>query len=161
VLVDRGREPIQLLVVMLDSPLDASAVRQAQVRQLAGFVQELARRRDLVAVCRDLVAVCGDFHAGPDADELPMLTGKVAPATPGLIFYNPGRSQAAEGRAIHGPTTVVGQRGPLRVRRAVVGGRGGVDRSPPPRCPELQQLSLARGSGDGSGADGRSGAPGG
>ena len=32
--------------------------------------------------------MCGDFNAGPDADELRMLTGKAAPATPGLVFYN-------------------------------------------------------------------------
>src|SRR5258706_4199295 len=75
------RGPIQLFVVMLDYPLDASAVRQARVRRLAGFVQQLARRRDPVAVC-------GDFNAGPDADELRMLTGKAAPVTPGLVFYN-------------------------------------------------------------------------
>jgi len=60
-LVDGDRRPIQLFVVMLDYPLDASAVRQAQVRQLAGFVQELTRRHPVV--------VCGDFNAGPDADE--------------------------------------------------------------------------------------------
>jgi endonuclease/exonuclease/phosphatase family metal-dependent hydrolase len=60
-LVDGDRRPIQLFVVMLDYPLDASAVRQAQVRQLAGFVQELTRRHPVV--------VCGDLNAGPDADE--------------------------------------------------------------------------------------------
>jgi endonuclease/exonuclease/phosphatase family metal-dependent hydrolase len=76
---DRG--PIQLFVVMLHYPLDASAVRQAQVRELAGFVQERTHRRHPIVVC-------GDFNAGPDADELRMLTGKAAPVVPGLVFYD-------------------------------------------------------------------------
>jgi len=80
-LVDGDRGPIQLFVVMLDYPLDASAVRQAQVRQLAGFIQELTRRRHPVVVC-------GDFNAGPDSDELRMLTGRAAAVAPGLVFYD-------------------------------------------------------------------------
>jgi endonuclease/exonuclease/phosphatase family metal-dependent hydrolase len=32
--------------------------------------------------------VCGDFNAGPDADELRMLTGRTAPVVPGLVFYD-------------------------------------------------------------------------
>ena len=79
--VDGDRGPIQLFVVMLDYPLDASAVRQGQVRQLAGIIKESTRRRHPVVVC-------GDFNAGPDSDELRMLTGKSAPATPGLVFYD-------------------------------------------------------------------------
>lgn len=79
--VDGERGPIQLFVVMLDYPLDASAVRQAQVRQLAGFIQERTRRRHPTVVC-------GDFNAGPDADEIRMLTGKTATAAPGLVFYD-------------------------------------------------------------------------
>jgi len=76
---DRGL--IQLFVVMLDAPLDASVLRQAQVRQLAGFVQERTRRRHPTVVC-------GDFNAGPDADEIRMLTGRSATAAPGLVFYD-------------------------------------------------------------------------
>jgi len=53
------RGAIQLYVVMLDYPLGASGIRQAQVRQLAEFVAETAPRRDLVVVC-------GDFNAGVD-----------------------------------------------------------------------------------------------
>jgi endonuclease/exonuclease/phosphatase family metal-dependent hydrolase len=79
--VDGDRGPIQLFVVMLDYPLDASAVRQGQVRQLAGIIQQRTRRRHPVVVC-------GDFNAGPDADELRMLTGKSAPVAPGLVFYD-------------------------------------------------------------------------
>jgi endonuclease/exonuclease/phosphatase family metal-dependent hydrolase len=57
------------------------AVRQAQVREPAGFVQDRTRRRHPIVVC-------GDFNAGPDADEFRMLTGKAAPVVPGLVFYD-------------------------------------------------------------------------
>ena len=75
------RGPIQLFAVMLDYPLDASGLRQDQVRQLAQFITETASRRDLIVVC-------GDFNAGPDSDEIRMLTGRSAPAVPGLVFYD-------------------------------------------------------------------------
>jgi endonuclease/exonuclease/phosphatase family metal-dependent hydrolase len=79
--VDGPRGRIQLFVLMLDCPLDASAVRQAQVRQLAAFIEEVTRRHDPVVVC-------GDFNAGPDSDELRMLTGRSETAAPGLVFYD-------------------------------------------------------------------------
>jgi len=75
------RGPIQLFAVLLDHPLDASVLRQDQVRQLAAFIAETASRRDLIVVC-------GDFNAGPDSDEIRMLTGRSAPAVPGLVFYD-------------------------------------------------------------------------
>ena len=75
------RGSIQLLAVMLDHPLDASGLRQHQVRQLVQFIAETASRRDLVVVC-------GDFNAGPDSDEIRMLTGRSAPAAPGMVFYD-------------------------------------------------------------------------
>jgi endonuclease/exonuclease/phosphatase family metal-dependent hydrolase len=81
VLVDGDRGPVQLFVVVLDYRLDASAARQAQVRQLAEFVAERTRRRHPTVVC-------GDFNAGPDADELRMLTGRAATAAPGLVCYD-------------------------------------------------------------------------
>lgn len=80
-LIDGERGPIQVFVVMLDYPLDASAVRQGQVHQLAEFIQESARRRHPVILC-------GDFNAGPDSDEIRMLTGRMATAAPGLVFYD-------------------------------------------------------------------------
>lgn len=79
--IDGPRGRVQLFVVMLDYPLDASAVRQAQVRQLAAFVARTTDRRDAVVVC-------GDFNAGPDSDELRMLTGRSEPPVPGLVFYD-------------------------------------------------------------------------
>jgi endonuclease/exonuclease/phosphatase family metal-dependent hydrolase len=75
------RGSIQLFAVMLDYPLDASGLRQHQVRQLVEFIAETASRRDLVVVC-------GDFNAGPDSDEIRMLTGRSAPAAPGMVFYD-------------------------------------------------------------------------
>jgi endonuclease/exonuclease/phosphatase family metal-dependent hydrolase len=80
-LVDGPRGPLQVFAVMLDYPLGASAVRQAQVRQLAAFIEDRTRRRHPIVVC-------GDFNAGPDADELRMLTGRTATAGPGLVFYD-------------------------------------------------------------------------
>jgi endonuclease/exonuclease/phosphatase family metal-dependent hydrolase len=81
VTIDGGRGPIQLFAVMLDYPLDGSAVRQDQVRQLVRFIGEVASRRDPVIVC-------GDFNAGPDCDEIRMLTGRAAPADPRMVFYD-------------------------------------------------------------------------
>jgi len=72
---------IQLFAVMLDYPLDASGLRQHQVRQLVQFIAETASRWDPVVVC-------GDFNAGPDSDEIRMLTGRSAPAAPGMVFYD-------------------------------------------------------------------------
>lgn len=79
--IDGERGPIQLFAVMLDYPLDASAVRQEQVRQLTALIGETARRRHPVVVC-------GDFNAGPDSDELRMLTGRSTTAAPGLVSYD-------------------------------------------------------------------------
>ena len=70
------RGTIQLFTVLLDYPLGGSGIRQGQVRQLVEFVAETAPRRDLVVVC-------GDFNAGPDSDEIRMLTGRSAPGVPG------------------------------------------------------------------------------
>ena len=81
VVVDGERGAVQLFAVMLDYPLGASNIRQAQVKQLASFIREVTSNRDLVIVC-------GDFNAGPDSDEIRMLTGRSATASPGLVFYD-------------------------------------------------------------------------
>jgi endonuclease/exonuclease/phosphatase family metal-dependent hydrolase len=36
----------------------------------------------------DWVSGIGDFNAGPDSDEIRMLTGRSAPAAPGMVFYD-------------------------------------------------------------------------
>jgi endonuclease/exonuclease/phosphatase family metal-dependent hydrolase len=79
--IEGDRGPIQLFVAMLDYPLDASALRQGQVRQLAAFIKEVTSRRHPTVLC-------GDFNAGPDSDEIRMLTGKAATAAEGLVFYD-------------------------------------------------------------------------
>jgi endonuclease/exonuclease/phosphatase family metal-dependent hydrolase len=79
--IEGSRGPIQLFIVTLHYPLSASDVRQAQVRQLTEFIQEVTSRRHPIIVC-------GDFNAGPDADEIRMLTGQTATAVPGLVFYD-------------------------------------------------------------------------
>ena len=80
-LIEGDRGPIQLFIAMLDYPLDGSAVRQGQVRQLAAFIKEVTSRRHPTVLC-------GDFNAGPDSDEIRMLTGKAATAAEGLVFYD-------------------------------------------------------------------------
>lgn len=79
--IDGPRGLVQLFVVMLDYPLHASGLRQGQVKQLATFVERTTHRRHPIVVC-------GDFNAGPDADELRMLTGRSEPPVPGLVFYD-------------------------------------------------------------------------
>lgn len=79
--IDGPRGPIDLFVVMLDYPLHASGVRQQQIRELAEFVNETASPRHLLVIC-------GDFNAGPDSDELRMLTGRSEPAVAGMVFYD-------------------------------------------------------------------------
>jgi len=81
VVVDGEQGPIQLFLAMLDYPLDASALRQAQVRELTRFIQEVSSNRYPTVVC-------GDFNAGSDSDEIRMLTGRSATAAPGLVFYD-------------------------------------------------------------------------
>ncbi len=79
--VSGPRGPLQVFVVMLDYPLHASGPRQEQVRELCRFVGDTQDRRHLTVVC-------GDFNAGPDSDEVRLLTGRAAPPTPGLVFYD-------------------------------------------------------------------------
>jgi endonuclease/exonuclease/phosphatase family metal-dependent hydrolase len=81
VVIDGDRGPIQLYVAMLDYPVDASSLRQAQVKKLSRFVQETSRRRYPTVVC-------GDFNAGPDSEEIRMLTGATTTPEAGLVFYD-------------------------------------------------------------------------
>jgi endonuclease/exonuclease/phosphatase family metal-dependent hydrolase len=67
--------------VALDWPPHASAVRQASVRHLVSFVDE-------VAGPAFPTVICGDFNAPPDSDELRMLTGRTDPAAPGFALFD-------------------------------------------------------------------------
>jgi endonuclease/exonuclease/phosphatase family metal-dependent hydrolase len=91
--IDGPRGPIQLFVAILDYPLNASSVRQAQVRQMTEFI-------GVVSAPRSPLVVCGDFNAGPDSDELRMLTGRSAAAAPGMVFYD-AWEMAGDGTAGH------------------------------------------------------------
>ncbi|HEU5150609.1 MAG TPA: endonuclease/exonuclease/phosphatase family protein [Iamia sp.] len=81
VALDGPRGLVQLYAVMLDHPLGASGLRQAQVRRLVEHVDRTTRRRHPVVLC-------GDFNAGPDSDEIRMLTGRSAVPVPDLVFYD-------------------------------------------------------------------------
>jgi endonuclease/exonuclease/phosphatase family metal-dependent hydrolase len=75
------RGSLSAFSVALDWPPDASAARQASVRQLVAFVLE-------VAGPTFPTIICGDFNAPPDADELRMLTGRAATAAPGFALFD-------------------------------------------------------------------------
>ncbi len=79
--IEGERGQIQFFAVMLDYPLDASRLRQEQVGQLAQLISETTRKRYPIVLC-------GDFNAGPDSDEIRILTGQSATAAPGLVFYD-------------------------------------------------------------------------
>lgn len=93
VVVEGERGPIQLFIAMLDYPLGAGALRQAQAKELARFVSEVTHRRYPTIVC-------GDFNAPPDSDEIRILTGRSATAVPGLVFYD-AWEVAGDGTAGH------------------------------------------------------------
>jgi hypothetical protein len=66
VIVDGERGPIQLFLAMLDYPLGASALRQAQVKELARFIQPLPVP---FTVCRHQSALPG--HASNHCNAVP------------------------------------------------------------------------------------------
>jgi endonuclease/exonuclease/phosphatase family metal-dependent hydrolase len=70
-----------VFVVMLDYPLHASGIRQNQVRELLTFVSGAASPSHPAIIC-------GNFNAGPDSDEIRMLTGRSQPPVPGMVFYD-------------------------------------------------------------------------
>jgi endonuclease/exonuclease/phosphatase family metal-dependent hydrolase len=105
VVIDGARGPLQLFLAMLDYPLDASARRQAQTKQLATFIAETQQGRYATVLC-------GDFNAGPESDEIRMLTGRSATALPGLVFYDAwevaGDGTAGNTWSNHNPLAAVG-----------------------------------------------------
>jgi endonuclease/exonuclease/phosphatase family metal-dependent hydrolase len=79
--VDGPRGHIDVFVVMLDWRPDLSHVRQAQVRELAAYVNDTGS-------AAHPVVILGDFNAGPDSDEMRTLVGQSQTAVPGLVFYD-------------------------------------------------------------------------
>ncbi len=66
----------------LDHKFDASATRIAQCEALSGIVDQLRNDPEVDVP----VLMAGDFNSVPDSDEIRMLTGRSAPAVPGLVF---------------------------------------------------------------------------
>ena len=97
--IEGPRGPVQVIAVMLDYPLHASGVRQRQVGELLSFISETTSRRHLTVIC-------GDFNAGPDADEMRMLTGRSEPPVPGLVFYDAWEVGGNGGPVSPGPATI-------------------------------------------------------
>jgi endonuclease/exonuclease/phosphatase family metal-dependent hydrolase len=93
-LIDVPGGPLPFFTTHLNSGPAHSAVRCAQVRELAAFVGE--RTADHLHP----PVVTGDFNAEPDFDEVRLICGyKTAPAVPGLVlldawrFADPSRPQ--------------------------------------------------------------------
>ena len=91
--VDGPRGQIDVFVVMLDWRPDLSHVRQAQVRELATYVNDTGSPAHPVLIL-------GDFNAAPDSDEMRMLVGQSQTAVPGLVFYD-AWEVASEGGSGH------------------------------------------------------------
>jgi endonuclease/exonuclease/phosphatase family metal-dependent hydrolase len=66
----------------LDHKFDSSATRIAQCEALSGIVDQLRNDPEVDVP----VILAGDFNSVPDSDEIRMLTGRSAPAVPGLVF---------------------------------------------------------------------------
>ncbi|QKG18535.1 endonuclease/exonuclease/phosphatase family protein [Actinomadura verrucosospora] len=79
--VQGPRGAVHVFGVALGYKLGHSGQRQEQVRGLTAYVRETTGR-DAPAV------VAGDFNAGPDSDEIRMLTGRAAVGAPGVVFYD-------------------------------------------------------------------------
>jgi endonuclease/exonuclease/phosphatase family metal-dependent hydrolase len=88
--VEGPRGPVHVFVTMLTWRPDHSHVRQQQVRQLALLIRE---RTNLVAPA----IACGDFNAGPDSEEMRMLTGASTAAAPRMVFYDAWETAGAAG----------------------------------------------------------------
>lgn len=75
----RGELPVY--VTHLAHDYHDSALRQEQVRSIAGFVAETAN-------CSFPPVIGGDLNADPSCDEIRMLTGRTSVPVPGLFFHD-------------------------------------------------------------------------
>lgn len=84
--IDAPGGPLPFFTTHLNSGPAESAVRCAQVREVAAFVSERATTGHFPPV------VSGDFNAEPDFDEMRLIGGyKTAPAAPGLVLLDAWR----------------------------------------------------------------------
>ncbi|MEU3458820.1 endonuclease/exonuclease/phosphatase family protein [Streptomyces sp. NPDC006733] len=125
-LIDAPGGPLPFFTTHLNSGPAESAVRCAQVRELAAFVVERTGPGFPPVVC-------GDFNAEPDFDEMRLIGGyRTAPAAPGLVlldawrFADPAAPQGTWDIA-HPDTDGFGD-GPSRIDYLLVGLPGPGDR---------------------------------
>lgn len=79
--VTRPGGPIPVICTHLDWEFTASTLRQRQVETIAACAAELGGERVTFPT-----VVCGDLNAVPDSEEIRALTGRRAPAAPGVVF---------------------------------------------------------------------------
>lgn len=80
--IEGPQDEIPLINIALDWPPQASALRQASVRQLAQLAKDWSAAETFPIV------VCGDFNAAPTSAEVRMLTGLDPPACPGVVLFD-------------------------------------------------------------------------
>lgn len=89
--VDAPAGELAMFTTHLSHQLDASAVRLAQVREIAGFVAAHAAGTGYPPV------LTGDLNAEPDSDELRLLGGSLTePAAPGQVLFDAWRFARAD-----------------------------------------------------------------
>jgi len=76
--------PIDVWTTHLSHGFDQSGLRRSQLQQVAGLVAEARAKHG--SDDRFPPVLLGDLNAVPDSDEIRMLTGRSAPAVPGLVF---------------------------------------------------------------------------
>lgn len=91
-LIDAPGGPLPFFTTHLNSGPAESAVRCAQVRELAAFVEERTGWGKQRTRGSFPPVVSGDFNAEPDFDEVRLIGGyKTAPAVPGLVLLDAWR----------------------------------------------------------------------
>ncbi|MEM8708725.1 MAG: endonuclease/exonuclease/phosphatase family protein [Actinomycetota bacterium] len=81
--IDTPAGPWDVFTTHLSHGFDQSALRMRQLDEIAEWVAE-RRTADKDAVLPPVLT--GDLNAVPDSDEIRRLTGRSAPAVPGLVF---------------------------------------------------------------------------
>ncbi|MEO0492068.1 MAG: endonuclease/exonuclease/phosphatase family protein [Actinomycetota bacterium] len=81
--IDTPVGPWDVFTTHLSHGFDQSALRARQLDEIAAWIDE-RRRGDVGAVLPPVLV--GDLNAVPDSDEIRHLTGRSAPAVPGLVF---------------------------------------------------------------------------
>ena len=98
--IEGPRGTFQVFNTHLNWRLDQSAIRQIQVKAIFDAVDQ-RRPRTFPAI------VTGDFNAGPDTDEIRMMTGKTEVPIEGMIFHDAWEStdgSSASGKTVNGNT---------------------------------------------------------